>query len=301
MQEVEFAIEIVIGDDASTDQTPTLLRNLANRDSRIRLIHRQRNIGLVPNFYSTMSECRGRYVAVLDGDDFWTYPYKLQRQLSLLKETQAVLCFHSCRLLSEKSGALIPGVGLSKTFYSDPIDLDQELINVSTASAMFDKNALPEIPREYTTLFNQDAPLWMLLSARGGVCYIPEAWSVYRVHPHGIWSSISDIEKSERLAETTKTIATVLGKEPDARAGMWKSFFQRRVKRHMHQTILNRVSCGRWKAARRDVWQYLWGSPCPRFVPPRGHWGLYLRILLGRPSSLMKKYGDGNSSPPAYS
>ncbi len=289
-QKTDFPFEIVISDDCSTDHTPNILREFASADSRIRLNLRSKNVGAVRNYYSALQTCSGRFVAILEGDDFWIYPFKLQRQTDLLKRTGAVMCLHPCFGLFEFSNSMVSGTLLSRSCYRDPRDLAKEAAFIPTASVMFDRKMLPAIPPEYYTLYNGDAPIWMLLAARGEVRVIPERWSVYRIHSSGIWSSLSDGDKAEIVAKTTKVIAEVLGREPDRRSREWREFFLNSAKDHVHQEIINRVSCGRWRAARRSVWRYLFGLPRPRLIPPRHHWGLYLRIMLGKPSALMKKH-----------
>ena len=223
-----------------------------------------------------------------DGDDYWTCKYKLERQLAILQQTKSVLSFHSCHVLVEETEITSPSTILSKTSFSDPMDLSPFTGNIPTASVVFDKSVIPDIPTEYFSLSHQDTPLWLLLAARGEVCYIAEVWSVYRIHSAGIWSLIPDIQQSEKLAKLYKTIAIVLGKEPDRRAKIWEKFFERAAKANIHQTILNRVQSGMWKSARKDVIEYILCKPRACFLPPKGYWSLYLRILLGIPSSFMK-------------
>jgi len=301
IQKTTFPVEIFIHDDASTDKTqeiileyvdkhPTLFRTILQTENQ-----HSKNGGI--HFFDLIALQRGKFIAVCEGDDFWTYPFKLQRQVDILKRTGAVMCLHACHVLSGVSESLIECPPLSKDRYHDPMDLANDLGHFPTASVMFDKQVIPEIPHEYFTLYCADTPLWMLLAARGEVRAIPERWSVYRVHPQGIWSGLQDAEKIENAVKTMKVIAEVLGREFDVRSGQWRGFFQGRAKDLVRQGIINCVSSGKWRAARRGVWEYLWGLPYPRLVPPRHQWGLYLRILLGIPSSLMKKYEEDNPPP----
>src|SRR3982751_285794 len=94
MQQVNFDYEIVIGEDASTDDTRTIVLQLAQQHSnRIRVLlrdttdaERDRAAGLggKSNFVQGLHACRGEYVALLDGDDYWTDPLKLQKQVDFL-------------------------------------------------------------------------------------------------------------------------------------------------------------------------------------------------------------------------
>ena len=73
MQETDFRVELVIGEDCSTDGTRAIVREFGERfPERIRLLLPEHNLGMMPNFVATLSACRGQYVALLEGDDYWT-------------------------------------------------------------------------------------------------------------------------------------------------------------------------------------------------------------------------------------
>ncbi len=86
-QKTDFEFEIVIGEDCSTDGTRGILREYKDRfPDKIRLLFRDRNFGRPTlNVYETAMECRGRYIATLEGDDYWTDEYKLQKAVDYLE------------------------------------------------------------------------------------------------------------------------------------------------------------------------------------------------------------------------
>jgi glycosyltransferase involved in cell wall biosynthesis len=83
-QDVDFPIELVIGDDCSKDDTAAICEEIAVRDPRVRLLPREKNLGVMPNFSRTLRACSGEYIAVCEGDDFWTDQLKLKTQVSFL-------------------------------------------------------------------------------------------------------------------------------------------------------------------------------------------------------------------------
>ena len=86
MQQVDFSYEIVVGDDCSPDGTQDILREYAGRyPGRFLLLLREKNLGATANSYDIKCHCKGRYIAQLEGDDFWTDPHKLQRQVDFLE------------------------------------------------------------------------------------------------------------------------------------------------------------------------------------------------------------------------
>lgn len=87
MQDMDFNIEIVIGDDCSTDGTVGILKEYQKRFPEIiRLVAREKNIGVTKNFYEICMACKGEYIAFLEGDDYWTDPQKLKKQITFLQE-----------------------------------------------------------------------------------------------------------------------------------------------------------------------------------------------------------------------
>src|SRR6266576_3052599 len=85
MQQVNFPYEIVIGEDCSTDNTRAIVERLASENpGKIRAILRDKNLGMHGNHRATYNECRGQYIAMLEGDDYWTDPHKLQKQADFL-------------------------------------------------------------------------------------------------------------------------------------------------------------------------------------------------------------------------
>src|SRR5690349_6525722 len=84
-QRVKFPYEIVIGDDHSTDATPSIIADFHRRyPDKIVPFLREKNLGMAPNFMQILASCGGQYVALLEGDDFWTSKDKLQRQVDFL-------------------------------------------------------------------------------------------------------------------------------------------------------------------------------------------------------------------------
>ena len=87
-QETNFDYEIVIGEDCSTDQTQEIAQEFQQRyPDRIRLLLRKNNLGGggKENFVKTYQACQGKYIAMLEGDDYWTSPHKLQTQVDFLE------------------------------------------------------------------------------------------------------------------------------------------------------------------------------------------------------------------------
>lgn len=107
MQKVDFPIEFIIAEDCSTDGTRAICEDYASKyPDLIRLILSEKNIGAVQNERHAMSLARGRYVALCEGDDYWTDEFKLQKQVGFLESNpEYTICFHD--RMVEKSGEII--------------------------------------------------------------------------------------------------------------------------------------------------------------------------------------------------
>lgn len=87
-QETDFPFEVVVGDDCSTDGTGEILKSIAKNHPNVRLFLRSENTGGRPtlNVYETTKRCTGKYLAYLEGDDYWTDTHKLQKQVDFLEQ-----------------------------------------------------------------------------------------------------------------------------------------------------------------------------------------------------------------------
>ena len=110
-QKTNFIVEVVIGDDFSTDKSLEIIREYQST-STIHFKILERNVGddywqnrqmrgRLHNFYNIIENCTGKYIALLDGDDYWTDPYKLQKQVDFLEaNTDFSVCFHKVSVLN---------------------------------------------------------------------------------------------------------------------------------------------------------------------------------------------------------
>jgi glycosyltransferase involved in cell wall biosynthesis len=203
MQKTKFPFEIVIGEDHSTDRTVEIARRYAQTHPQlIALYERERNVGGNRNFILALERCRGRYVALLDGDDFWCSADKLQRQFDFLEaHPQCAACFHAATVMHEdtpeRDWICRPSVIKEQYTLRDLLRQYQ----FQTAAAMLRASAIPVIPSWYYSIKIGDRTLFALLAQCGTLKYFDEVMSVYRVHAAGVWSGQDRIgQLRDRLA-----------------------------------------------------------------------------------------------------
>jgi glycosyltransferase involved in cell wall biosynthesis len=110
MQETNFSFVIVIGDDCSPDRSQEIINTYAKRyPDKFRTICRKHNLGMNENFVDVLHHCEGKYIAYLEGDDYWINEHKLQKQIDFLEanaEYSAVSA--QCRCIDQDNNILIP-------------------------------------------------------------------------------------------------------------------------------------------------------------------------------------------------
>lgn len=185
-QKTDFDFEILIGEDCSTDNTKNIITGYQEKyPGKIKLLPIEQNIGVRKNFAKTLLAATGEYVAICEGDDYWTDPLKLQKQVNYLDaQPETDICFHNTAILFEGTG---------KTELSNKQDQQQvthlpDLINdwyIMTCSIVYRKN-FTALPDWFTTVFNTDYALQMLIVKNGGaIGYLPDTMAVYRKHDQG--------------------------------------------------------------------------------------------------------------------
>jgi glycosyltransferase involved in cell wall biosynthesis len=191
-QQADFDFELVIGEDCSTDRTREICRYYQQKRPRqIRLLEREHNLGMLRNFTRSLSECNGEYIALLEGDDYWTDVHKLQRQACFLDEhSDHAACFGRTQAVRE--GATQPAFEIPAPRHRKPtLDIEDLLRSnrIATCSVMFRRACLSEFPEWYYTLLMGDWPLHIMNAARGKIGYLDEDVAVYRLHSAGSYST----------------------------------------------------------------------------------------------------------------
>ena len=185
-QEVDFPIELVIGDDCSPDGTAAICEEIAARDARVQLLPRERNLGVMPNFSRTLQACRGEYIAVCEGDDYWTDPFKLSKQVRLLEahtdysgsthQAQVIVDDLPVRQFRENVPAILTTTDL----------IGGRLFHM--ASVMF-RRPVVDLFCNAPLVLGCDRLLNFCMSFAGKIHYSEETMCTYRLHGSGMSSN----------------------------------------------------------------------------------------------------------------
>jgi hypothetical protein len=186
-------VEVLVHDDASTDSTPAILEEYSIRYPGLIRVIRQS-----VNQYSqghrilplVVPECRGEFVAICEGDDFWTDQTKLQLQQDLLREHPNVsACFHDSTTIRQENEAWV--AEFNTTWPRDEV-LTEDLLEgnpAMTCTAFLRSEAFPRNPELFQGLKMGDLPLWIFYSLKGPILWIHRNMGAYRLHGAGSWSN----------------------------------------------------------------------------------------------------------------
>jgi len=197
MQQVNFNHEIVISEDFSTDGTREIVIEYQEKYSgKIRLLLSQKNLHSNEVVARGITACKGEYIALLDGDDYWTSPHKLQKQVDFLdKYPECSMCFHNATAFYE-DGSKEPWTWTPTNQKEFSTLEDIWLGNfIATCSTMFRNRAFGEVPKWYSFFPITDWPLHILNAEQGKIGYINEVMGAYRYHRGGDYSLLSQEQK----------------------------------------------------------------------------------------------------------
>jgi glycosyltransferase involved in cell wall biosynthesis len=202
-QVTNFPFEIVIGEDASTDQTRHICQMYADKHPDvIRVLDTPHNLGSVPNFMRTLKATRGKYIALLDGDDYWIDPQKLQKQVDLFeKDDKMSLCFTGRKNYDENS-ATFEDVHEDKNtsrFYLNDF-AQKTYFHTSTVMLRKPKNDAWIDRLAGFKIGDRPVYLSVLFEQKGYAYKMKDVCSVFRINDNSLFTPTKPIERSIMVA-----------------------------------------------------------------------------------------------------
>jgi glycosyltransferase involved in cell wall biosynthesis len=195
MQETTFRIEAVISNDRSPDDTDAIIRDIIQNHPRgdlIRYIRHEQNLGIMANALDNLKKCQGAYIAFCEGDDCWTDPQKLQKQVDELQQNPSSdLCFHPARTFyGQQPTTELFGL---QAFRKKCINADEVIAGggdfCPTASILIRREIFEKLGDFLETAPIGDYFLQAVGSLRGGAIYLPEPMCIYRKGTPFSWTT----------------------------------------------------------------------------------------------------------------
>lgn len=188
MQKVNFNFEILIGDDVSPDNTAKILMEYKEKfPNKIKLFLRKENLGPTKNICDLYNKCSGKYIATLEGDDYWTDENKLQRQVDYLEaHEEYIATTHAVEYFNEDN----------EVFFIDPnlqydelegidklIECEKNHLTIGHLQSLVFRNIFPNKKYEEIITCNrfvEDLPLKFILLSIGKIKYLDYVMGRYR-------------------------------------------------------------------------------------------------------------------------
>ncbi len=216
LQKTNFSIEIIIHDDASIDNTANIVREYENKYPKIiKPIYQKENQyskGVEPLSNYVWPKCSGKYIAFCEGDDYWTDPYKLQKQVDFMEANEDyILCFTNCSIADEK-GNIVKDNRIEEREEKTYTHLDMPIF-APTLTRLFRNKYLDVIPKSFESAPGGDAYLLVWQSKFGKIKYCNYNSAVYRVTKQGAWSGLNDFQKQCLSFKTFYAILDITEKD----------------------------------------------------------------------------------------
>jgi len=192
-QRTNFPFEVIIHDDASTDKTQEIIKKYASLCPNVIIPILQKenhwlNKGINATTTIVWPNARGKYIAWIEGDDYWTDPYKLQKQVNFLEANPDFGMVHTNVNVVDSSNNVIFASDTNKPSGDVFYDLLKSAFIV-TCSTCFRRDIIHEI-LDYAKINNVkcafDYWLWLHIAMRTKIHYMPEITSAYRSHSGGV-------------------------------------------------------------------------------------------------------------------
>lgn len=263
-QKTDFDFEVVLADDCSTDGTDRIALEYQQKyPDRVRVLLARENLGRHTkgghiNLMRALQACRGQYVAILEGDDYWIDPEKLAIQTGYMEQhPDCAVSTHNMNILYPDGFQEISRTHVTQTIY----DLEETLEHfiVPTASVMIPRSRLP-LPFSSWTY---DLPglagylVYHAMMGGGHMKFIPRVMGVYRMHPGGVHSHLTNLRQNQNGLKGRDLLLRNMF--PKSRA------LARLVRRFAANVFLNHMmdrSYGEARAvSRRYLWKSAWHRP----------------------------------------
>lgn len=205
MQETDFLFELIIVEDCSVDNTRKIALEYADKHPKIlNVLASEENLGITDNYLRSMGVIAGKYIALCEGDDYWTDPLKLQKQVDFMETNpDCSMCFHPVQHVfvnNEQSDFVFgPKIEQNHKFTSEEII---ERILIRTVSMLFKAETVGDLGHWVHGAPLDDLALQLHCASKGNVGYIgSKPMSVYNRGNKGAWSegeNSTDLKQSKK-------------------------------------------------------------------------------------------------------
>jgi len=205
MQKSDCEIEIIVADDASTDNTQSVIKDIASKADhsiKFNFLPGAPNLGYVKNYKRAFEACDGDYVAVIEGDDYWTQEDHLERQVRFLEaHAECPMSFnrHVRLWVDQNREEIIPWKQDSdyQHITTEELALGNKIGNLSCC--VFRGDCVRKLRPELFDMEIADWMLGMVMGQYGPIAYLKDVTSAYRIHSNGQWSCMDEQQQAQAV------------------------------------------------------------------------------------------------------
>jgi glycosyltransferase involved in cell wall biosynthesis len=197
MQKTDFDFEIIIGEDCSSDDTKKIIMSYKEKYPKlIKVISHEKNVGGIKNQIITLNAATGKYIAMCDGDDYWSDSCKLQKQVDFMtQKIDCVICCHYTRVIDENGDFISENDSPTPLIFTyEDVLLGRKEETRICSLMMRNNDFIKKITNQdwYYQAAGADTflKLYALATTKDKIYVLPEVMAIYRVHQGGIWSMI---------------------------------------------------------------------------------------------------------------
>lgn len=214
MQKTDFVFNIVVADDCSPDSTLSIIDEYAaNSEVEFVFLPKTANLGFVKNYQRAFEACKAQYIAIMEGDDYWTSPQHLQHHVDFLDQhPECAMSFNRhIRLFEDQHKDEIPAWENEKQYETFTTEQQIQTNKIGNLSCcVFRTEVIKKIKPETFDNEFADWLLGMIMGQYGLLAYQKEVTSAYRIHDNGQWSRMTEREQYERLLSLLDTYNKLL-------------------------------------------------------------------------------------------
>lgn len=241
-QKCHQPVEIVVGEDCSTDNTPAICQDYAARYPQIRLYCNTHNKGIINNYYDCLLACRGEFIADCAGDDFWVDDQKLEKAVSLMEADPAITLVHTAwRSYNERTGIATDTMPQP---FPEPVTEGKDMLEailtqtrmpvIQLCSSLYRASTILEAYHADTSLFRdpemgcEDLQIAFFLAMKGKIAYLPDVTLHYSQGEETV-SSSHDERKQFRFDRRVTMLSHELSERYQIKGPAVTRFFSQRA------------------------------------------------------------------------
>lgn len=208
-QKTKFLFNIIVADDCSTDNTVKVVKELdANSDIQFCYLSAEKNMGIMKNYKRAFEACSAEYIAIMEGDDLWIDPLRLQKHVDFLDiHSDCAMSFnrYQVRDFSENTFRVQPKMTSDVDHlpyqYFTGFDLARDNIIGNFSTCIYRISSIRALPEEMYQIHGYDWLLNIMVSKMGYIGCLYQVMNIYRIHSGGTWSCQSNTERLQEMID----------------------------------------------------------------------------------------------------